>query len=190
MTDTAAPIKYPPGDSAKVDNAYYLPGCEHRQHSPSYAACLFKITEIEAGRPQDLWSECMPAIKGGSCRALGMRHEEQLAGQALYYHPRQQLQKSVREKARESAWNAAIFTKKAPAPAPAAPARPKSLLDQIAATGTYADAINTAMKAPAAKPAASTTKEDLMRAARPGETLVETAKRLIAEKKAQLQPQG
>lgn len=77
-----------PAASAGGNNAYYLKGCDTVQRSPSYAACLFKIVEIEAGRETDYNRECGVAIRSRQCRAVGMHQEEQLKGQALYFFPR------------------------------------------------------------------------------------------------------
>jgi hypothetical protein len=86
------PIKhdtnYPPSASAGGNNAYYLKGCDAVQRSPSYAACLFKIGEIEAGRENVLHNDCAAACRQGKCLAREMRDQEQLAGAALYYFPR------------------------------------------------------------------------------------------------------
>lgn len=87
---------HPPIASRGGDNAFYLKGCPIVQHQPSYAACLFKIEEIEAGRPENVINkECECAIRGNGCPALNMRQDEQLAGQALYYFPRQFIRNQV-----------------------------------------------------------------------------------------------
>lgn len=79
---------YPVTASAGGDNAYYLKGCSTVQRSPSYASCLFKISEVEAGRVNDYNRECSVAINGKTCEALGMRDQEQLQGVAMFYFPR------------------------------------------------------------------------------------------------------
>lgn len=84
------PIKhdtnYPPAASAGGNNAYYLKGCEVVERSPSYASCLFKIGEKDAGREHEQHRECSNA--GSRCAARGMRDQEKLAGVALYFFPR------------------------------------------------------------------------------------------------------
>jgi len=86
------PIKHdqnhPPAASARGENAYYLRGCETVQRSPSYASCLFKLAEVQAGRDNDYNRECGTAIRAGRCHAKGMREQELLQGVALYYFPR------------------------------------------------------------------------------------------------------
>lgn len=79
---------YPPSASAGGDNAYYLKGCDTVERSPSYAACLFKIGEVDAGRESEYTRECAVAIRNRQCRALGLQEEEKLKGQALYFFPR------------------------------------------------------------------------------------------------------
>lgn len=79
---------YPPSASAGGNNAYYLKGCDTVQRSPSYAACLFKIAEVGAGRESDYNRECAVAIRSRQCGAANMRQEEELKGQALFYFPR------------------------------------------------------------------------------------------------------
>lgn len=77
-----------PAASAGGENAYYLRGCEAVQRSPSYAACLFKIGEIEAGRENVLHADCATAHRQKKCLAVEMREQERLQGVALYYFPR------------------------------------------------------------------------------------------------------
>lgn len=79
---------YPPSASAGGNNAYYLKGCEAVERSPSYAACLYKIGEIDAGRENVLHNDCAGAHRTGKCAARGMREQEQLHGSALYFFPR------------------------------------------------------------------------------------------------------
>lgn len=86
---------YPPSASAGGENAHYLNGCDIVEHSPSYSSCLWKISEIQAGRINELHKCCAPAINDGRCKAVGMKQEEELKGQALYYFPRQFLMNRV-----------------------------------------------------------------------------------------------
>ncbi|MDY7537639.1 hypothetical protein QN372_00605 [Undibacterium sp. RTI2.1] len=86
---------FPPSASHGGDNAYYLKGCDQVGHQPSYAACLWKIAETEASRPNSLFGSCPDEIRSGRCQAINMRQEEQLKGVALYYFPRQFIQHQV-----------------------------------------------------------------------------------------------
>lgn len=86
---------YPPSASHSGDNAYYIKGCDIVQHSPSYAACLWKITENEVGRTYPGKEHCVDAINAKRCRAVEMRQEELLKGVAIYFFPRQFIQNKV-----------------------------------------------------------------------------------------------
>lgn len=79
---------HPPSASASGDNAYYLQGCDTVGRSPAYASCLFKLDELKAGRRHEIYRDCHAAIEARQCKAVGMREEEQLKGQAIYFLPR------------------------------------------------------------------------------------------------------
>lgn len=193
---------FPPSSSKLGSNAYYLRGCEVVQRSPSYASCLYKIGEIEAGRVDQLHAECAAAVTSGRCTARQMRQEEDLAGVALYFFPRippapLHLPVSVSGDfgVRITNLTDPALIPRMPNSTPSSrflaaaekvgskiveavmPKKPKSgLLDAIDA-GSYADAINASpAPAPAKKPI---TKDDLEKLAKPGESLIETAKRLL-----------
>ena len=76
-------------DSASGKNAHYV-ACKSQQQSVAYCACLRRQQVIESGEsvPGD-WSACREAARVNSCRALHMRHEEKVAGHALYFKPRE-----------------------------------------------------------------------------------------------------
>lgn len=86
------PIKhehpFPPSASAGAENAYYLRGCDVVQRSPSYASCLFKISEAERGADREIYRECTQAIAQRRCQAVEMREQERLQGVAMFYFPR------------------------------------------------------------------------------------------------------
>ncbi|OAD82846.1 hypothetical protein ATN89_17330 [Comamonas thiooxydans] len=47
---------------------------------------------IDSSKPAPAdWSACRDASRNASCRALHMRHEEKVAGHALYFVPREQI---------------------------------------------------------------------------------------------------
>lgn len=183
---------FPPSASEGGDNAYYLRTCEIVGRSPSYASCLWRMREIDAGRVTSLISECAGA--GSRCQARGMREQEQLQGVALYYFPRHSKPFLPAKVAGDfgvlitNLTDPALVPKE-PKPRPIgsawpAPKKPTSVLDKID-TGTYADAINAPRAAtPAAPPAKKPiTKEDLAKLALPGESLIDTAKRLLNKTK-------
>lgn len=86
------PIKhdtaFPPTASAGPDNAYYLKHCATIERGPSYAACLSRLHDIDVGHSNERTSECEKTLREGRCIAAGMREQEKLAGQALFYFPR------------------------------------------------------------------------------------------------------
>ncbi|MFK3741007.1 hypothetical protein [Massilia sp. TN1-12] len=79
---------FPPDASAGANNAYYLHHCAAIERGPAYAACLSRLHDIAGGRSNERTSECEKTLREGRCVAAGMREQEQLAGQALYYFPR------------------------------------------------------------------------------------------------------
>ena len=82
LPSTEVDKNYPPEQSASPYNAYYLRGCPIVERSPAYASCLYKVSELEAGRPVATASECNEAIQCGRCQAKDMRQQEQLKGVA------------------------------------------------------------------------------------------------------------
>lgn len=185
---------FPPTASEGGDNAYYLRGCNIVQRSPSYASCLWKLREIDAGRVTHMNSDC--AAAGSRCQAREMRQQEQLQGVALYYFPRHSKPYLPAKVAGDfgvlitNLTDPAIIPKE-PKPRPIGSAfppakkKPTSILDTID-SGTYADAIN-APRAPATPaapaPKKPITKGDLAKLALPGESLIDTAKRLLNKTK-------
>lgn len=195
---------YPPEASTKGDNAYYLRGCDEVQRSPSYASCLHKIKEHEAGRWNSNFQECVPAMKAGKCQAQGMRQAEQLAGVALYYFPRRPPAALHLPVSVSGDFGVRITNLTDPALIPKTPnsvptSRFMDTVKKVGAavfgkptqepglqidTGSYADALNAAPSEPTPKPAPKPlTKEDLAKMAQPGESLIDVAKRLLNKNK-------
>lgn len=156
---------YPAEASEQGCNAFYLPGCEVVGHRPAYAACLKKIADRKEGRLITNLSECSAAIGKKECQAQRMRKEELVEGRALYFVNRKKLQsfqqyQTEMEQQRFASMPSGKDDKKklkrpTPVQTPAAPPEPKHFLD--ISTGSYADAINAAIKltepaAPALKP--------------------------------------
>jgi hypothetical protein len=79
---------HPVDASARIDNAYYLHHCKTLERPASYAACLSRLTDIDAGRTNERTAECAKTLAEGRCEAAGMREREKLAGTALFYFPR------------------------------------------------------------------------------------------------------
>lgn len=175
--------KLPPSASASGKNAYYLGVCRHVGGNPSYAACLDKIARI-AKNDVVLCRDCVDPVKHGTCQAKNMQQAEQLAGQALYFIPRDSIATSHNK---IPAWSEESYqppvpkVKATPAPAP------------LIATGSYADAINAALKAaaPAPTPAPAAAVAVVASAAPvtpkptpamvPGETPIQFARRIAAQ---------
>lgn len=171
MTEQFEDIEiYPAEASEQGCNAYYLPGCEIAGHRPAYAACLKKISDRKNGRLNSSIAECSAAIGKKECLAQRMRKEEIVEGRAIYFVNRNKLRSFMQYQSEmeQQRWASMSFGKDdkkkqskprmvAEAPKAPTPPEPKHFLDMN--TGSYADAINAAMKqpiepaAPAPKPA-------------------------------------
>lgn len=74
--------------SERSDNAYILP-CDIYQGRRHYAVCLRIVNRHEDGNPAPWEPNCNNAIACRQCPAVKMRDEEDEAGHALYYTPRE-----------------------------------------------------------------------------------------------------
>lgn len=74
-------------------NAYYLGHCRHTHQNAAYCACLDKIKRVKANDRVD--PVCADPIRNGSCQAVHMRKTEELAGRALYFVSREDWQKGL-----------------------------------------------------------------------------------------------
>lgn len=157
---------YPAEASEQGCNSYYLPGCDIAGHRPAYAACLKKIADRKNGRLTTSLSECSAAIGKKECPAQRMRKEELVEGKAIYFINRNKLRSFMQYQSEmeQQRWASMSFgkddKKKAPkmrvvAESPKAPPPPKHFLDMN--TGSYADAINAALKPVAPEPVAPAT---------------------------------
>jgi hypothetical protein len=88
--------KHPLSASLSGKNAYYLGHCRITEHNPAYAACLDKMRLVKEGRAREVWPACSEAIRLGTCQAVTMRQTEELAGEALYFLPRDTAGNAVR----------------------------------------------------------------------------------------------
>jgi len=181
---------YPVEKSASGENAYYLENCEVVGHRPAYCACLRKVEDRKKGRLATAHSDCSAAIGKKQCAAQRMKKEELVKGQAIYFISRKKLAAFCQseEAAERQKFVATSFGKdKRPkrqaierAVPPKHPER-KHFLD--ASTGDYADALNKAMSASAAKPASPSSQDSVEQQKnvpavqlRPGMSLLELAR--------------
>lgn len=171
---------YPPEVSAGGINAFYMPGCDHVGHRPSYAICLNKIMHYERNGKLDDLHGCGQQISSKLCPALKLRAEEKAAGKAIYFIHREKLQafKSEQDQQQRAAVEAKSAIKRDPntmkfpaevnlarglpadhvdhfhigkgKPHQPAPKKDTGLLAHSGAS--YADAINAALAAPATMP--------------------------------------
>ena len=136
MSETSTVLPVSASESGK--NAYYLPNCDVVEHVPAYCSCLDKIKSIKA-RVKGYASECASALRQDRCKAANMRQEEELKGQALFFIPRVALERT--ESTGEPIdWSARMPTKRRPRATPTT----NRITD---AGGSFADAINEAMRA-------------------------------------------
>lgn len=142
--------------SASADgqrNAYSF-SCVPLGQSMNYAACLWRQGVLSApaiNTPAD-WAECGKAARCGSCTALVMRKEEELAGKAIYFRDRSTFRKITET---VSKWLMPSRSQTPTSPVRSSPA-PKlkdySMLDAMGNAGSFADAISDAARHPASTP--------------------------------------
>lgn len=143
---------YPVEASAGVDNAYYLHHCKTLERPVSYAACLSRLADIDAGRTNERTAECAKTLREGRCAAAGMREQERLHGSALFYFPRN-INKPFLPVKVAGDFGVLITNLTDPALIPKAPSKAKTLppithrvpRDPLADSGSLADAINNAV---------------------------------------------
>lgn len=148
---------YPVEASGLGINAYHVPGCGVVGHQPAYAACLKKIADRKNGRLPTHLAECSAAIGKKECPAQKLRKEELEKGYAIYFINRPKLRAFHEGIAAESLPKIAALIAGERDPSNRAPRRqtvpsipkiepavPKHFLD--VQVGTYADALNAAMK--------------------------------------------
>lgn len=88
QTEAQAPEVYPIEMSGHGTNTHYI-HCVSVGWAQNYAVCQHIIKNVEANTIGKNMPECQRAICGGSCPAKKMMAEEQEAGHALYFKPRQ-----------------------------------------------------------------------------------------------------
>lgn len=151
---------YPPEQSSAGTNTFTVKGCKAVGYTPGYCVCLHKLKAFERDKGLSSYPECERAIKDKACPAIGMRQEEQVAGQSLYYVDRTLLREEMDKTFAESA----RLARHKPAPAPVVKPEPikaavaKRVEQSLTTMPTpeidgYAAAINAAIKETAVAPA-------------------------------------
>jgi hypothetical protein len=156
--------------------------CETIGQRRYYAVCLKLINEKKpSGSLQSIYSDCFAAINKRTCPALKMRKEEAAAGHALYFQERKAETLATFEPTRPA-------RKFQPIERPVERPEVKKENDilNIDTTG-FADLINKTVrnekvevKKPDTKPVTVTKTEPVT--ARPNESLLDLAKRMMAQK--------
>lgn len=193
--NTLEPLAY----SADGKRNSFILACTPTGQSMNYAACIWRqgvLAKPNVNTPPD-WNVCKQACNEGRCTALIMRREEELAGKSIYFRCRTVLA-AVSSAAREwimpkgtatsvphsSCRSSGTYTPPAPAPAP----RAKTMFDAMGSMGTLADAVTEAAKTPTAPPPTEPKLPEVMRprivATIPGESPLQMARRLHAERLA------
>ncbi|MEZ2310869.1 hypothetical protein AB6809_29915 [Paraburkholderia sp. RCC_158] len=153
---TIAQTILPPATSADSKRNAFYTDCRTLQVKKPYAMCQYIIEHTGDASLQVLYSDCLTEIRQGRCTALGMREEEKLKGQAIYFVERV---KGAAVVAQQDAWVAparkisrsgyqrdkyAAGTPVAPTPSRPAPA-PKPAMPEFDGN-IYAAALNIAAK--------------------------------------------
>lgn len=210
MSDSEQITIYPLDASTDGTRNMYSRRCEAIGQTMNYAACLWrqKVLEKPDVRTPSDWSPCADAARCGKCNAIEMRQEELLKGHSIYFKDRNTVHKAIRS-GREwimPVYNAVVsastsviasFTKPIAVSKPAVVARPRatSVIDAMADSGGYADAINALSSTPStpstpsspiasSSPSVSSTHIQPKSAVLPGESPLALARRMAAERKS------
>lgn len=152
-------------------NAYYV-HCAAVGHARAYASCLQLCANREDSRLNSIYSTCSGMISKRDCPAIEMRHKELEAGHAIYFYPR-----GVTPVERTS-YTAPAETYFAAKPRAVAS---KSLIDSIDTT-TYSEVITRAIAgAGKPKPTPAPVVKLTPIAIKPGESLLDIARRMAAK---------
>jgi hypothetical protein len=166
-------------DTKRNAYTFHCRELDTRQH---YAACLHKIELRKNGRLREIWSDCSVAISKGLCPAIDMREAETEKGIALYFLERirfiglEAFVDSAREffaPQRKGRNGRVLKEKPGVATKPVKTTTPDELDLDIDDT-SFSDVINKAVTKVEVKPAVI---------AKQGESLLETARRLLAARK-------
>lgn len=151
-----------------------------------YAACLWRqdvLSNVNAKTPAD-WNVCRESAASGSCVALRMRHEEVVAGKAIYFRERVKDRNVVEEPKRK--WIDTLRTVGEKVKAVIAP-KPRVDGDEFDAMAAASDMAAVATRVSAAHAAATPPAASIPTSAvtaLAGETPLQMAMRIKAEREA------
>jgi hypothetical protein len=103
-TETIKPVLAPAMSADSKRNAFYTTCPELQQRRP-YPMCQHIIDNRGDANVQELYGDCMTAIRRGKCVAVGMREEEALKGVAIYFIERAKVTGDGVDQATRSQWN-------------------------------------------------------------------------------------
>jgi hypothetical protein len=147
--EAAKPILLPAVSADAKRNAFYTK-CPEQQSTKPYAMCQYIAANKGDASIKTLYGDCITAISRGRCVAIGMREEEQLKGQAIYFIERV---KGAAVVAAQTAWTSPLTEKAnraarskyvAPQVSTPAPAPKKTTFEFDG--NIYAAALNAAVK--------------------------------------------
>lgn len=190
MSDQQDATFVPLEASASGKNAYCL-HCPTLGQKMHYAACLNRIEQVNGKKAPSDWSGCLT----GTCEARRMRAEERAAGRSLFFIAREAIAAAA---AGARKWIDTWNHKPAKRSADPAAAPRKSMFDAIGEMGSMADVVNRTLAAgtsstgPGPGDTSGCVPPAVNLAALPkaqaGETPLQMARRLAAERKTQVQP--
>lgn len=150
-------------------NAYHT-DCSCVGHRRPYAACLSLIDRRAHGRLDTMYSDCSGHIGQKRCPALSMRKQELAEGKAIFFVERKNSELTVVQQARSTVAQVVRAVKEVVR-------KPEKKSDEVQIMGTdYAAAINAAIAD--TKPTPTKSAPEI----KPGESLLEAAKRLLKSK--------
>lgn len=163
--------------------------CGVVQHVKAYCVCIHLCKQRKEGRLPTQYSDCSAAIGKKECPALKMRKEELAEGHAIYFRERNTpplpvLTPEIGQFPSKTLDTKSVRTQSAPAKPSPASSKGGSVLTKID-SGSYAKAINIAIESAAKpvekKPEATATVVNTDCVAKPGESLLEMARRLMGK---------
>lgn len=184
----------PPEASMSGKNSCYL-NCKSQGRRPSYGVCLFTLRAIDNNTIKG-FDDCVSAYRNGACDAAAFRKQEQEAGRALFYQPREYKEPVARPMAAEKASRPSPFSertigKKVESIRETEPVVQKSKSRAKAKSPeptfkapNFSDAVDLAVKENKAKPEpkASAASEPVKSVIVPGMTLLQIARAMAAAK--------
>lgn len=169
--------------------------CVPMEQTMNYAACLWRQAVLQTPNvktPAD-WAGCDKARRSGTCLAVQMRQEEELAGRSIYFRARGFIER-IGSAAREWMAEAGSFqpsVRRLPASVPhvatvsfSRPKAPTAMLDAMGSIGDLSHAITAAAKTASAEPSLSAPAAPVP-ALLAGESPLQMARRIHAERAAE-----